>query len=286
MMRVCFAIIFYIGVFSATFSYASPLSDKVENFVPKNVYQKNANFVKKIFSNEKKFYKGNNLNIQAILSALKSNGLLTLKLKEPANVSATFRINAYSKTDDNPSFFFLNYTINAMLGNMGYSYFYITEVKRDKEKILITYTLNSESNIDPSVLVSGLMARGYNIVDVNRFSQTHWIYDINLKNGIIPNANDINSNSTISNISGKYWLSFSMAGSVSIKTSNMESFYPKVLVFDNNMNIIDSIMETNSTKNYNFNVDSNVRYIFFTDNYNPTNLRSGLDIVFKPSKSK
>lgn len=272
----------YAILYYSICAYATGLQDKVESFIPKNTYQMNINFIKKLFGNEKKFYKGNHLDIAKVLTTLKNNGLLQLKLSKPSNISVTFRINFLDiQTDSNPSFMFLNYTTNNILTNMGYSYFYVTEAIKRQDKILLTYTLNAESHIDPVVMIDNLIKRGYRIVDIKRNTAIHWIYDISLGNSYIPHANVIvKGENTFNQINGKYWFVFNSIGILRIIPQDNVEWYPKILMFDSNMNLINAIISVDKQNSYNLKITKEIQYIMITDNYNASVLRNGITLDF------
>lgn len=275
--RICIAILMLFNTL-----FASQLQQKVQKLMPANTYQANTKFIQKIFTNEKAFYKDNDIDVVKILTALKNNGLLTLKLAKPSNVSVTFRLNTIKQTDKNPSFTFLAYSASNILSSIGYSYFYVTEATKADNKVTLTYTLNAESNIDPIVMTTNLVKRGYKIIDVNRYSTTHWIYDISLMNSNIMTAKALNKGSnTLTQINGKYWLTFTNIGKLQITPKdNTDAWYPKILIFDNDMNPLDVIMLTDSKTTYTLDLPTQTRHILITDNYNSNILRNGINIDF------
>lgn len=279
--RICIAIFVLCNVL-----FASQLQQKVQKLIPNNIYQANLKFIQKIFANEKAFYRDNDIDVVKVISALKSNGLLSLKLTKPSNVSVTFRLNAIRQTDKNPSFTFLAYSASNILSSIGYSYFYVTEATKADSKITLTYTLNSESNIDPIVMTTNLARRGYKIIDVNRYSATQWIYDISLINSNIVAAKTLTKGTnTLTQINGKYWLTFTDIGTLQITPKdNADAWYPKILIFDNNMNPLNVIMLTDSKTAYTIDLPIATRHVLITDNYNPNILRNGLNIDFTPAR--
>lgn len=267
---------------------ATQLQQKVQNLITTNTYRANAKFIQKIFANEKAFYNSDGVDVMKVLTTLKNNGLLALKLSKPSNVSATFRINKIKLTDKYPSFTFLAYSVSNVLNNIGYSYFYVTEATKDNDKLTLTYTLNAESNIDPMVMSVNLIKRGYKIIDVNRYSATHWIYDISLTDSNIIAAKTLaKGTNTLTQINGKYWLTFTTLGTLQITPKdNTEAWYPKILIFDNGMNPLSVILLTDSKTTYTIELPDMARHVLITDNYNASALRNGLNIDFTPKQFK
>ncbi|GAB0173836.1 MAG: DUF4988 domain-containing protein [Helicobacter trogontum] len=277
--RICIAILLLCNIL-----VANELQQKIQKLITKSSYQANEKFINKIFANEKSFYQDNNLNVVKVLSVLKNNGLLSLKLAKPSNVSVTFRLNSLKQTDRDPSFTFLAYSASNILSSIGYSYFYVTQATKEDKEITLTYTLNAESNVDPIVMTANLVKRGYKIIDVNRYSATHWVYDISLINSNIVAAKFLaKGTNTLTQINGKYWLTFANPGTIQITPQdNTEAWYPKILIFDNAMNPLHAIMLTDSKTTYQIDLPQSARHVLVTDNYNATILRNGINIDFTP----
>lgn len=276
-------ILLFIFLFLFSFSKASDLNDKIRALTLPNVYKNNENFIKKIFSDERSFYKNNKLDVTKIVKTLKTNGLLNIKLPSPSNVNISFRINhSYVNDDKEPSFMFLSYATSNLLANMGYKYFYTTRATKQDSKISITYAMQSESNIDPVLIIDNLYKRGYSVIDITKDSNTHWIYDIVLNNTTILDANFVKKGSTeLAKTNGKYWLMSNNEGILNITPKDNIKWYPKILVFDSNMNIIKSVMMTNPSNNYSIDITNDARYIMITDNYKSTILNNGIVLNFK-----
>lgn len=162
--------------------------------------------------------------------------------------------------------------------------FIVTEATKEDEKIKLTYTLNAESSVDPIVMATNLTKRGYAIIDVNRYSATHWIYDISLLNSNIAAAKVLaKGTNTLTQINGKYWLTAITTGTIQITPKdNTEAWYPKILIFDNAMNPLDVIMLTDSKTTYKIDLPQSARHILITDNYNATILRNGIEVNHVP----
>lgn len=262
--------------------YAITLQEKIKALIPSSTYKSNENFIRKIFSDEKSFYTNKDFNIEKILKTLKSNGLLPLKLQKPSNVEISFRVNALSQTDSNPSFIFLNFATSNLLTNMGYKSFYTSKARKLDNQFLISYIINTESNLDPTILLANLAARGYITLDVQRYNDKDWIFDITLRRTSLTNTNAVQKGSKeLTQINGKYWLSISGSGTLNITANNEVKWYPKVIMFDKDMNMVNVIMLENSSNSYSLKITNDVKYLMITDNYNSTNLRSGIVLSYR-----
>ncbi|STQ86997.1 hypothetical protein LS73_006780 [Helicobacter muridarum] len=259
------------------------LHTKIKEYIQPKTYQTNAKFIQKLFKNESAFYKNGNVDVIKILNNLKNNGLLALKLNKPSNIKISFRVNEKNRTDFEPSFIFLAYATSNLLTNMGYSYFYVTNAKKNNDVISVSYTLNSESQIDPTVIISNIQSRGYNVIDVSKDSELHWIYDIRLEQPKITNAQQIKDGEIeLNQVSGKYWIIVDSAGILEIMLNNEEKWNPKILIFDNNMNLLNAIMQKEMKQKQVINTNSNILFLMITDNYNPARLSNGIKIIFNP----
>lgn len=258
------------------------LQEKIKSFMSPQSYRSNENFIRKIFSNEASFYTNKRLDIPKILKTLKANGLMNLKLNKPSNVQVSFKINHFLNTDNAPSVMFLSYATSNLLSNMGYSYFYVTHAQKAQNQIALTYTLNSESNIDPTLIVDNLNRRGYDVLDVKKAQENHYIYDVSLRKSNLTNTDSITKGSRdLVKLNGKYWLSISGIGTLNITTRDNVSWYPKILMFDSNMNVVEAIMAQKPSNNYSLHINDKIQYIMITDNYNASVLRNGISVNFK-----
>ncbi|MWV69474.1 hypothetical protein [Helicobacter saguini] len=273
---------FNVIILTAQDSINMSVQEKIKSLIPPQTYRSNENFIRKIFSDESAFYANKRLDVPKILRTLKANGLMNLKLNKPSNVMVSFKINHFLNSDGEPSFMFLSYATSSLLSSMGYSYFYVTDAKKAQKQLSLTYTLNSESNIDPTLIVDNLSKRGYATLDVKKAAENHYIYDVSLQKSNLTNADSIQKGSRdIVKINGKYWLSLNGVGTLNIASRDNVSWYPKILMFDSNMNVVNAIMLANPTQNYTIRVNDKIQYVMITDNYNPSVLRNGISLSFK-----
>lgn len=65
--------------------------------------------------------------------------------------------------------------------------------------------------------------------------------------------------------------------------NNVSAWYPKILVFDNDMNLLDSVSMHSSRDSYKISLPIATRHILITDNYNASILRNGISVEFDPN---
>ena len=276
-----------VGLFAvclASIAAAKPsLQDKLKNLVPASSYKSNFVFIQRLFKNEKAFYNGNSIDIAKVLSTLRANGLLNLKLDKPSNVVLSFKIKESKDAKLSP--LFLAYTTSSLLSSMGYSYFYVTQAQKMQGNLSLSYTLNAEAAVDPTVIVSSLSDRGYRILDVSREGATGWVYDLVLERPNLANMSKlVEGELNLNHISGKYWVLAQARGELKITPSEATIWNPKILIFDSSMNLIDSVLSNEKKKSYLLEINQEPCFVLITDNYTPANLRNGLVITFKPYK--
>lgn len=268
--------LFFLFFFLVNYLFTNELEDRVRLYIGDVVYKINSNFIKKLFNNKDKFILNDGtLDSLSILKVLKNNGLLDMRLKNPQDIDITI------STKSSP--IFLTYSMNNILNSLGYIYFYISNSNKKLQDINITYTLRSEFNIDPVILSNEFLKRGYEIKNITKTNNVKWNYKINLVNSKILNSITISQNQSIKtiNVTGKYWIMCECGngGILHISTEN-KNWRPKISLFDKNMNMINVIESDEVFSNYKLQLSSDTKFLLITDNYNPVNLRNGIDIEF------
>ncbi|PAF49301.1 hypothetical protein BKH43_07185 [Helicobacter sp. 13S00401-1] len=273
-MKNIFKALFLVLLLSLSLQ-ASPLQNIVQSFVGNPLYMQNLNFIKRIFSKEQSFFLSNGeVNFKKVLQTLKQNGLLNLRLDNPSNINLVFR------TRTSPVF--LTFSVSSALNALGYSYFYISDANKSDSTLETTYTLNSESMVDPILLTSELEKRGYEINSINKLSPLTWEYDITLMHPSITNAFIVDeniANVTLNRVSGRYWLAIDASGVMTLSSDTL--WRPKIIFFDKNMKIVNNITTDDLRSTYTFKMPSGISFILVSDTYEPVRLRNGIQVSFK-----
>lgn len=191
--------------------WGSSLEDSIQNFIGKQAFYTNQNFIKRLFKDEKKFLTNNGLDYFLILKTLKDNGLLELVFSEPSELQIT--IKAKSKP------IFLTRIINSTLSSIGYSYFTISKAKYDEGEVELTFSLVTEHILDPVVFLNELKKRGLSPLRVQRENLLHWEYDLEIQKWVVLNSIALSKPERfeVKKISGEYWFDVKTPGVLHIK---------------------------------------------------------------------
>ncbi|MBR2111549.1 MAG: hypothetical protein IJ950_01115, partial [Helicobacter sp.] len=79
-------------------------------------------------------------------------------------------------------------------------------------------------------------------------------------------------------VSGQYWLSLQTQGK--IKISAQSKWYPRIVLYDRNLRILDSISSQDSKTSVSVKVPQGVSFVMITDGNNPMNLRNGINVEY------
>ncbi len=254
---------------------ADVLEDKIQELIGPQSYTQNKNFINSIFANQSRFYLGNGaLNVGAVVYALKNNGLLLLKFPSPMELSVTFK----SKTSV-PA---LSYTMNALLSSMGYSYFMLSQASKVDGLSSISYSLVTEHALDPIVLLQELEKRGFVLQDMGRKAVNDWSYTIQVRDIRLFNARAINASESLSlrEVSGQYWLSVPKGGG-SLKIIANAKWIPRIVGYDTNLQIVQTIIEQSPRAEFSVRLDSASAFVMITDAENPGTIKQ-IEVGFKP----
>lgn len=253
--------------------FADVLSDKVRGLMGEREYSANSNFINKIFADKNSFYTNGSLNIAKIVQSLKNNGLLHLKFSAPAEVNLTFSART--------SPILLSRTTNDILTTMGYTYFNVQKAQYNNGLASITFTFSTEHAPDPLVIVSAAQRRGLNCIDIKRVNLQKWEYLLELESLQIPNSTTLTpaQSTPLRDVSGQYWINIQTQGTLQI--SNPQKWYPRIVLYDRNLVIVDTILESKSPQNNtSVKIPQGVSFVYITDANNPSNLKKGITAQF------
>lgn len=253
--------------------FGDALDTKIINLIGEKNYQINANFIKTIFQDRNSYYNNGGLSMSRIISELKNNGLLQLKFSSPQEVRLIFNART--------SPILLNRTINDILATMGYSYFNVARADYDSGISMIEFNFATEHAPDPEVILNELSKRGLVGIDITRHSPQKWEYLLELNNLQIPNSRAVSQNQALNlrDISGQYWLNVRTQGKLQISSS--QKWYPRIVLYDRNLMIINSYVSKDSKSSISFKVPRGVSFIMITDSNNSANLKNGISVQFE-----
>lgn len=272
MVRIILLIISMLGIL-----HCNTLEECIQNFIGKQTFYTNQNFIKRLFKDEKKFITENGVEYFSILKALKDNGLLELTFSEPSELQIT--IQAKSKP------IFLIRAINGVLSSIGYSYFTISKAKYNEGEVELTFSLVTEHILDPVIFINELKKRGIVPIKVQRENLLHWNYELEIQKWIVLDSVVLNKQERfdIKKISGEYWFDIQAPGILHIKKKNTRiGWFPRIVLYDKNLKILEIITQNSFAIESEITLSENVAFVMVTDLKNPSRLKYGLSIEFNP----
>lgn len=254
------------------------VDESIENFIGKESFYTNQNFINRLFKDKQKFYTPeHDLDYYAILKTLKDNGLLELVFKQPSEVRITFN----AKTSP----IFLTRLINNTLSSLGYSYFTVSKARYIQKASKMTFLLVTEHIVDPVVMLNELKKRGLIATKIFRANSFDWEYELEVQDLVMMGATRLDKavRLELKNISGEYWFSTKVAGKLQIsKKNNRIDWYPRIVLFDKNLQILEIITQESVAKSAEINITDQTAFVMVTDLNNPTRLKYGINVLFTP----
>lgn len=254
------------------------VDESIENFMGKESFYTNQNFINRLFVDKQRFYTStHDLDYYAILKTLKDNGLLELSFKQPSEVRLSFKAKAKPM--------FLMKMLNSTLASLGYSYFTISKAKYIQDEAKLTFLLVTEHIVDPVVMLNELKKRGVVATKVYRENSFDWMYEIEVNDWVMRNATKLEKKQRLElkNISGEYWFSTKGAGKLQIsKKNNKVQWYPRIVLFDKNLQILEIIIQESLAKSVEVDITDGTAFVMITDLNNPARLKYGISVIFTP----
>ncbi|TLD86591.1 hypothetical protein LS69_006030 [Helicobacter sp. MIT 05-5294] len=254
----------------------NPIDYKVMQLLGVQEYKMNQKFVQRLFSNQGYFLDAKGQpNLYKISSTLKQNGLLKLTFKQPMELEIAFIVNENAAT-------FIN-VLYEILNEMGYYYFLLKESLLDGQQLKFILSMNTEYAIDPTLFQEKLLDYGYKVQSIERSSIHQWNYTITTTAFQYPKATKLIPNETQkkANLKGEYWYQISQGKSLEVKSSNGILWYPKLIFFDKNLNILEISSSQKALQMIQKGIPKGAEFVKITDTYLPITTKNGLDITLK-----
>jgi len=239
-------------------------TQKIKNLMGEENYQNYSKLLDKIFTKD-------SYDIYEILKKLKNNGLLELFFDKAKLIHTRFIFDG----GDN----ILNTKIlNDSLYNLGYYYYYYSNVDKVDDRYSIEIEFKSEHYIDPVSLIDEFNTRGCKVEDVYKIDKVfHYIF--NCQNGIIKEAKQLTQdNQRFINSKGIYWLINDNFKTIKIKTKKIDFWHPSVWFYDKNLNLINNYKKNKKTTILTLAIPTDCKYIKITDMYSGENFKRGIII--------
>ncbi len=260
------------ALFVFSFLRADLLDDKIKSLMNEREYLIQKKLINIIFENRENYYinseKVDSINI---IKELKKNGLINLFFDAPKKLKVTFL------TDKNPLLFMK--IVSDSLNSMGYGYFLTKEVVKNTKGVKWSIILSTEYLIDPIFFSKELQKRGCFIEDVSKIDEVYWEYDINTENAILlAERVELDSTQKLKKPIKPYWINVEDAVRIELKSHRIDRWFPYVVFYDENLNILDHYKSNDTQKRIRLSVPHNARYAKIDDIYTLDNIKRGLSV--------
>ncbi|MCH9812395.1 MAG: hypothetical protein K0U47_00430 [Epsilonproteobacteria bacterium] len=252
--------------------YANSLHTELKNILGQNSYHAKKKFLQIIFKEEQKFYTQSEVDIHKVLVALKEHNLLRLDFKKTKDLQLSFA------TEQNNPLLFMKMLQNS-LNVLGYSTPSTQKVMRDSSGFLWKVRFKSSSAIDPVLFAKELKKQHCYITQIKRYSKSNWRFNIDIRNiDIVPQTIALNKKTKLKKPHNPYWIDVERARTIVLNSPKANSWYPYIVFYDRDLNILDNITKERKSYNEQFSVPRNAKYVKISDIYTLENLKRGLSI--------
>jgi len=208
-----------------------------------------------------------NASLKETITFLEDNALLDLYFNKPQKINPTFIF-----TNNNP--LFNTKTLYDVLNSLGFINFYPVFIQKNNKYYKITLEMKSNHYIDPLNLINSFKNRGCKITNIVK--NENFTYYISCQNEKINAFVLKNKITALHKIKGIYWINPGNFSKIYIKTSKYDFFYPYIVFYDKNLNILNIITSKNIKRILILKIPPNTRYIKVKDFFSRENIKRGI----------
>ena len=208
----------------------------------------------------------NETSLQKTISYLQNNGLLDIFFEKPKYIHPTFVF-----LNNNP--IFNTKTLYDTLNTLGYYYFYPIKVSKEKN-FKITIEMKSTHYIDPLIFLQTISQKGCKVKSI--IKNKNYTYYLDCKNEKTEATKVVENKIKLINAKGLYWLNPNGFKKILITTSKYDNWYPYVVFYDKNLNILNIIAKENSQRSIYLKIPIECKYIKVKDNFSKVNFKRGI----------
>ena len=241
-----------------TFIFADNVQT-VKNLIGKEKFQTYYELLKPVFKKN---------SLKEIVKYLQNNGLLDIFFDKPKFIRPTFIF-----LNNNPVF--NSKTLYDTLNSLGYYYFYPVNITKNKN-FKITLEMKSTHFIDPLIFMNTIEQKGCKVISIKK--ESDYVYVLNCEKEKIDAVTLIDKKTKLINAKGIYWINPNNFQKILITTSKYDNWYPYIVFFDKNLNILNIIAKTNIQKSVLLNIPFECKYIKISDNFSKSNFKRGIII--------
>ena len=210
----------------------------------------------------------NSTNLAQTVTILKENGLIELFFDKPKIIHPSFVF-----INNNPEF--NTKTLYMTLKNLGYYYFFPSNIKKDSN-YTITIEMQSTHHIDPVNFINQISAYGCSVINLE--NRGDFIYTIDCKNEFLPSPKITDQTKAYLNVRGEYWFDTNGFKHVIVRTSKFDKWHPYIAFYDKNLNLINVFTSQNIQRSVKLNLTNDTKYIKIRDSFTRENIKRGIFI--------
>jgi hypothetical protein len=246
---------------------------KIRNILGSADYNTHRNLINHIFSNKNAFYTNNQVNYTRLSQELSNNGLLKLDFNSTQDIDVTFNIKGTPKKSIK--------NLSDILKVLGHQYFITKEEVVVEDNLSWTVKMKTAAAISPLRLSQELQSINCKITDIKREGSYKWSYSIDMSDSTIYKAEDLIGNSQLSLRKSikPYIIKVSNISKININSNVGNSWYPNIVFYDEDFNVIEIYEEDSLHKSLGLSVPNNTKYIKIDDLYSLANIKRGINIT-------
>jgi len=254
----------------------SILTNKIKNIVGDRDYSIHNHLINNFFKNESKYIVNGKINYLKVFKVLKQNGLMDLKLKKPQMIEICF----ITKQNSFKAYKILRHTMQVL----GYRYVITKSITTDKKNNLEwVVSIKTEYMLDSYMLILELLKNSCTVIDVTKVKDLNWTYTLDFKRAkleearVIPLFERVIINKPLKPI----MIKSSDADKLEVISRVLNRWYPHIIFYDVNLNVLDTIKNNKITKKLKIKIPKKTVYIVIKDIYNLVNIKRGLTIIIR-----
>jgi hypothetical protein len=210
--------------------------------------------------------KTNSNDLTKIITLLKENGLIELFFDKPKIIHPKFIF-----LNNNPEF--NTKTLYTTLTQLGYFYFYPSEIKNDTN-YSITIEMQSTHHIDPVNFINQISNYGCKVINLK--NRGDFIYTIDCQKEFLPVPKIKKDIKAYQNVKGEYWFDTNNFKKISISTSRFDKWHPYIAIYDKHLNLIRLYTSNKIERKIKLTLTNDAKYIKIRDNFTKENIKRGI----------
>jgi hypothetical protein len=207
------------------------------------------------------------LSLRDSVRKLEDLGLINLFFNKPKIVNTEFIFE-----DNNP--ILEAKILYRVLNLMGYYYFYPSKISFDGSKYVIDIEMKSNHYINPLIFIDTI--ENFNTKVKNIIKRDKYYYFIDASNLELPAIKLSENSKRYINAKGEYWINIGNFKKIKITSSKFDNWYPYVVFYDKNLNILNIIAYKKIFRSLVLNIPDDTKYIKIRDNFSKINFKRGI----------